>query len=308
MQSTLARTETHGSVAAPVRPRSKPVASEPTVAWPNVAWPKKHDVFGVQVTGAGHGALCDAIMAVARRREPAVVSAFAVHALIEACTSRELAEKVNRFAAITADGQPIRWALHWLYGTRLKSTVQGYELMTQLCERAAKSGVSIYLYGSSEETLAALSSNLLEAFPGLIIAGVESPPFRPLTPEEDAAMVERVNASGAGLVFIGLGCPKQDHFAAEHVDRIRAVQLCVGAAFDFLAGTKPMAPLWMQRCGLAWVFRLGQEPQRLWKRYLVTNSIFVRRLATQFVQQRVLGIWPKTLADDAFPVSEPIAN
>jgi N-acetylglucosaminyldiphosphoundecaprenol N-acetyl-beta-D-mannosaminyltransferase len=293
MQSTLARTETHGSVAVSVRPRSKPVASEPSVAWP-----KKQNIFGVQVTAAGHEALCDAIMSVASKREPGVVSAFAVHALIEACTSRELNEKVNRFSAVTADGQPIRWALHWLYGTKLKSTVQGFEVMSMLCERAAKSGVSIYLYGSSEATLAALKANLLEAYPGLIIAGIESPPFRPLTPEEDAAMVERVNASGAGLVFIGLGCPKQDHFAAAHVDRIRAVQLCVGAAFDFLAGTKPIAPLWMQRAGLAWVFRLTQEPQRLWKRYLVTNAIFLRRLAGQFIQQRILSRWPEELASD----------
>jgi len=202
----------------------------------------------------------------------------------------------------------VRWALHWLYGTKLKSTVQGYELMWQLCERAATSGVSIYLYGSSEQTLAALSANLQQAFPGLIIAGVESPPFRPLTPEEDAAMVERVNASGAGLVFIGLGCPKQDHFAAEHVDQIRGVQLCVGAAFDFLAGSKPMAPLWMQRCGLAWVFRLSQEPQRLWKRYLVTNSIFVRRLAAQFLRQRVLGNWPNAVAEEPFAAGESAAN
>ncbi len=271
------------------------------------AWPVKHDVFGVQVTAGGHDALCDAIMSVASRRGSAAVSAFAVHALIEACTSRELNEKVNRFSAVTADGQPIRWALHWLYGTKLKSTVQGFEVMSMLCERAAKSGVSIYLYGSSEETLAALKAKLLGAYPGLIIAGVESPPFRPLTAEEDAAMVERVNASGAGLVFIGLGCPKQDHFAAEHLDRIQAVQLCVGAAFDFLAGTKPMAPIWMQRSGLAWAFRLYQEPQRLWKRYLVTNSIFVRRLAAQFIKQRVLGTWPKR-ADDGFQTTASSAD
>lgn len=303
MQSTFEPTKTKRSVSAAVRPRRKAASGEA-----NYAWPEKRDVFGVQVTSAGHDAVCDAIMAVAKQREPAVVSAFAVHALIEACTSRDLGEKVNRFAAITADGQPVRWALHWLYGAKLKSTVQGYELMWQLCERAAQSGVSIYLYGSSEQTLAALSANLRKAFPGLIIAGVESPPFRPLTPEEDAAMVERVNASGAGLVFIGLGCPKQDHFAAEHVDRIRGVQLCVGAAFDFLAGTKPLAPRWMQRCGLAWVFRLSQEPQRLWKRYLVTNSIFVRRLMTQLVRQRLLGILPQTLADETYSVGESTAN
>src|SRR5262249_23599663 len=146
---------------------------------------------------------------------------------------------------------------------------------------------SIYLYGSSPATLSALKANLLRAFPDLEIAGVESPPFRPLTAEEDAQMVDRVNASGAGLMFIGLGCPKQDYFAAEHADRILAVQLCVGAAFDFLADTKPLAPLWMQRAGLAWVFRLYQEPKRLWKRYLVTNSVFVRKLAGQFLRQRV---------------------
>lgn len=303
MQSTLESTKTVTSH----RPTPRPSTGHPS-SKPAAAWPRKHNVFGVQVTAAGHDALCDAIMSVASQREPAVVSAFAVHALVEACTSRELASKVNRFAAVTADGQPVRWALHWLYGKRLKSTVQGFELMWQLCERAAESGVSIYLYGSSEQTLAALSANLKEAFPGLIIAGVESPPFRPLTPDEDAAMVERVNASGAGLVFIGLGCPKQDHFAAEHVDRIRAVQLCVGAAFDFLAGTKPMAPLWMQRCGLAWVFRLSQEPGRLWKRYLVTNSIFIRRLATQFLRQRILGNWPDALADESYAAGESAAN
>jgi N-acetylglucosaminyldiphosphoundecaprenol N-acetyl-beta-D-mannosaminyltransferase len=266
-----------------------------------IRWPHKHDVFGIQITAAGHDELCHAIMDCASRRGSAAVSAFAVHALIEASTSRELAEKVNRFAAVSADGQPIRWALHWLYGARLKSTVQGYELMWQLCERAAKSGVSIYLYGSSEATLAALRANLEEAFPGLIVAGVESPPFRPLSPEEDAAMVERVNASGAGLMFVGLGCPKQDHFAAAHVDQIHAVQLCVGAAFDFLAGTKPVAPLWMQRSGLAWVFRLYQEPQRLWKRYLVTNSIFIRRLVAQLLQQKLHRKFPVNLSEEGRP-------
>jgi exopolysaccharide biosynthesis WecB/TagA/CpsF family protein len=247
-------------------------------------------VFGVKLTAAHHDEVCDAIMTAAQQRVPAAVSAFAVHALVEAATSPELRDKVNRFAAITADGQPVRWALRWLHGDRLPSTVQGYELMWQLCERAAASGVSVYLYGSSEATLSALRANLVEAFPGLQIAGVESPPFRTLTAEEDAAMVERINASGAGLVFIGLGCPKQDHFAADHLDLIQAVQIAVGAAFDFLAGTKPMAPLWMQRTGTAWLYRLLKEPQRLWKRYLATNSIFLYRFVGQLVRQRLMRI------------------
>src|SRR5262249_33817743 len=144
---------------------------------------------------------------------------------------------------------------------------------------AAAQGVPIYLYGGNPVVLEQLQANLRKQFPELLIAGAESPPFRVLTREEDESVVERINASGAQLVFIGLGCPKQDHFAHEHRDRIRAVQLCVGAAFDFLAGTKKTAPAWMQRHGLEWLYRLCQEPRRLWKRYLVTNSIFVAKLA-----------------------------
>jgi N-acetylglucosaminyldiphosphoundecaprenol N-acetyl-beta-D-mannosaminyltransferase len=255
-----------------------------------IHWPPKYDLFGVRVSAVTCDQACDAILSAARQREPAVVSAFAVHALIEAATARELAARVNRFAIITPDGQPVRWALNWLHGARLKQRLYGPNLMWRLCQRAAEEGVSIYLYGSMPATLAALEANLLKAFPALTIAGAESPPFRSLSPEEDTAMIDRVNASGAGLFFIGLGCPKQDYFAADHADRIRAVQLCVGAAFDFHAGTKATAPEWMQRRGLEWLFRLYQEPRRLWKRYLVTNSIFLRKLAAQFLRQRVLRL------------------
>ena len=217
------------------------------------------------------------------------MSAFSVHALVEAVTTAELKVEANRFAVITPDGQPVRWALNWLHGTGLRHNVRGSELMWRLCDGAAEQGISIYLYGSSPTTLAALQANLLRAFPALEIAGAESPPFRLLSAEEDAEMVRRVNASGAGLMFLGLGCPKQDYFAAEHVDRIRAIQLCVGAAFDFHAGTKATAPEWMQRRGLEWLFRLYQEPGRLWKRYLVTNSIFIGKLLRQLIHKRVLG-------------------
>jgi exopolysaccharide biosynthesis WecB/TagA/CpsF family protein len=255
-----------------------------------IQWPPKHDLFGVRVSAVTCDQACDAILSAAQQREPAVVSAFAVHALIEAATEPALATRVNRFAIITPDGQPVRWALNWLHGVRLKQRVYGPDLMWRLCERAADEGVSIYLYGSSPATLAALEANLLKAFVTIKIAGVESPPFRPLSPEEDAAMIARVNASGAGLLFLGLGCPKQDYFAAEHADHIRAVQLCVGAAFDFHAGTKSTAPEWMQRRGLEWAFRLYQEPRRLWKRYLVTNTIFLQKLAAQWIRHRLLRL------------------
>jgi N-acetylglucosaminyldiphosphoundecaprenol N-acetyl-beta-D-mannosaminyltransferase len=251
-------------------------------------WPPKYNLFGVQVSGPTCEEARDAVMSAARLRKPAIVSAFAVHSLIEACASKALGNGVNQFSIVLPDGQPLRWALNWLHGLQLKSTVQGYELMLSLCRQAADEGVSIYLYGSTPQTLAALESRLQAEFPNLIITGAESPPFRPLSPEEDAAMVERINQSGAGLVFLGLGCPKQDWFAAEHMDRIQAIQLCVGAAFDFLAGNKSLAPAWMQRFGLQWVYRLYHEPRRLWKRYLVTNTIFLQKLTCQLIRQRLL--------------------
>jgi N-acetylglucosaminyldiphosphoundecaprenol N-acetyl-beta-D-mannosaminyltransferase len=258
-----------------------------------IAWPPKQDLFGVGVSVADCQTACDAIMQAARRRSPAVVSAFSVHALVEATNTADRAREAGRFAIVTPDGQPIRWALNWLGKAGLARSLQGYEVMLELCQRSIAENVGIYLYGSSPETLAALSARLRERFTGLRIVGEESPPFRPLTPEEDAAMVERINSSGAGLVFLGLGCPKQDHFAAAHLDRIQAVQLCVGAAFDFLSGNKELAPDWMQRHGLAWLFRLYQEPGRLWKRYLVTNTQFILRCCRQWIRQ-LLGFRTST--------------
>jgi N-acetylglucosaminyldiphosphoundecaprenol N-acetyl-beta-D-mannosaminyltransferase len=248
-------------------------------------WPAKFDLFGVLVSAVSCDDACDAILGAVRRREPAVVSAFDAHALVEAATPK-LTNKANQFALIVPDGQPVRWAINWLYGARLPRNVRGSELMWHLSRRAAAENVSIYLYGSTHQTLAALQRNLRKSFAEIEIVGAESPPFRRLSPEEDAAMVERVNSSGAGLMFIGLGAPKQDHFAAEHAGRIQAVQICVGAAFDFHAGSKATAPEWMQRRGLEWLFRLYQEPARLWRRYLVTNTTFIAKFMNQFIRQQ----------------------
>ncbi|REK12653.1 MAG: glycosyltransferase [Planctomycetota bacterium] len=253
-------------------------------------WPVKRDLFGVEISAVTCSEACDAILASAHQGEPAIVSAFSVHALIEAATTAELAGWVNRFAMIVPDGQPVRWALNWLHDARLKSNVRGADLMWNLCQRAAAENLSIYLYGGTPSTLARLVGSLQNAFPAMRIARAESPPFRPLTADEDEALIERINASGASLMFIGLGCPKQDIFAAAHADTIRPVQICVGAAFDFHAGTKPAAPVWMQRSGLEWLYRLGQEPRRLWKRYLVTNTKFLAKLVVELTRKRVRSL------------------
>jgi N-acetylglucosaminyldiphosphoundecaprenol N-acetyl-beta-D-mannosaminyltransferase len=242
-----------------------------------VDWPAKYDLFGVQVAASNYDEVVEVVTRAAKMRLPAIVSLHAVHAIIESIRDPGLLEKVNRFEAVLPDGQPVRWALNNLHGVGLRERVYGPELTLRLCARAAEDGIPIFLYGGSSEVIKMLVQKLQLQFPALQIAGAESPPFRALTPAEDADVVRRINDSGAGIVFIGLGCPKQDHFAADHADRIRAVQVCVGAAFDFHAGAKSMAPAWMQRRGLEWVYRLSREPRRLWRRYLQTNSIFLAR-------------------------------
>ena len=225
------------------------------------------------------------MIAAARLGVSAVVSCHSVHAIVTASGDPQLRRIVQTFDMVTPDGQPVRWALNLLYGAKLKEPVTGRALTWAVCDLAAEEGVPIYLYGSTPEVIDALEGNLLRQFPGIKIAGAESPPFRPLSAAEDDELVRRINASGARIVFVGLGCPKQDTFAFEHRDRIAAVQVCVGAVFDFYAGHKNVAPAWMQRHGLEWLFRLIQEPRRLWRRYLTTNSIFLFKLAAALVRR-----------------------
>lgn len=259
----------------------------PSSAVAPFAWPDKLDVLGVGITPTTYEAAIELILDAADCGRRSVVACQAVHAVVTAACDAQLRRRVNSFELVTPDGQPVRWALNWLYGARLTERVYGPELMWRVCREAARRGVPVYLYGGSPQVLEKLHTRLMRAFPELCLAGSESPPFRPLSDEEDRQAVERINASGARLVFIGLGCPKQDHFAFEHRDRLAAVQLCVGAAFDFHAGTKPMAPSWMQRHGLEWLFRLCCEPRRLARRYLVTNTLFVVKLAGQIAARRL---------------------
>jgi len=203
-----------------------------------ISWPRKYDLFGVNVSATTYDEASETILQAARQRVPAVVSLHAAHAVVTASDDPQLRETVNAFQIVATDGQPVRWAMNLLHRANLRDRVYGPELMLRLCERAAEEGVSIYLHGSSPEVIERLRENLTARYPGLEVAGAESPPFRSLTDEEDAAMVRRINASGAGIIFIGHGCPKQNHFAGAHRDRIEGVQVCVGAAFDFHEGQK----------------------------------------------------------------------
>jgi N-acetylglucosaminyldiphosphoundecaprenol N-acetyl-beta-D-mannosaminyltransferase len=186
----------------------------------------------------------------------------------------------------TADGSPVAFVLRRLGHVR-QTRVNGPDLMWRHCERAADLGLSIYLYGGSSATLHKLLIRIKSTFPRLKIAGAYSPPFRNLTADEEDAIVNEINASGAGVVWVGLGCPKQEIWMNRHRDRIHAVMVGVGAAFDYHAGVISRAPLWMRSAGLEWLHRLCSEPRRLWRRYLTTNSLFVWYAVCQFAKRAI---------------------
>lgn len=207
------------------------------------------------------------------------------HSVVTTGHDNAFAAAVRGADMATPDGAPVAWMLKRL-GAANQSRVSGPDLMLDYCAHACRTGQSIYLYGSTPATLAALQAQLHRRWPTLQIAGAESPPFRPLTTEEDQAAVDRINASGAGTVWVSLGCPKQELWMASHRGLVQAVMVGVGAAFDFHAGTVARAPAWMRDSGLEWLHRLGSEPRRLWRRYLVTNTAFVLGAARQLLLGR----------------------
>ena len=182
---------------------------------------------------------------------------------------------LNRADLTVADGMPLVWVARALGAKRMRRRCYGPDLLLAFCERARQRGWRFYFYGGAPDVPEQLAEQLCARFPGLQVAGVEAPPFRPLTPAEDAAACERINASGADVVWVGLGGLKQDTWMATHAQRLRAPALVgVGAAFDFFTGRVRQAPRWMRENGLEWLFRLVAEPRRLWFRYLVYNPWF----------------------------------
>lgn len=218
----------------------------------------------------------------AMQRESRYVCICNVHVVATASRDVEFAMVVNTADMATPDGAPVAWMLRRL-GFEGQKRINGPDLMWKYCAEAAGRNESIFLYGSCSKTLAALQGRVLAAFPSLKIAGAISPPFRPLTPTEDAECIDAINKSGAGVVFVGLGCPKQELWMAAHRGQINAVMIGVGAAFDYHAGTLKRAPQWLQQAGLEWLHRLLMEPRRLWRRYLVTNTLFIFGAAWQLL-------------------------
>jgi N-acetylglucosaminyldiphosphoundecaprenol N-acetyl-beta-D-mannosaminyltransferase len=219
------------------------------------------------------------------RRESRYVCVCNVHSVVTTNSDPEFRAVVNGADLATPDGAPVAWMLRKL-GLDGQQRISGPDLMWKYCEQAAGRDESIYLYGGTPQTLELLQQRLLANLSGLRIAGAWSPPFRELTAEEDEAVVARINDSGAGTVWVSLGCPKQEKWIAARRGRINAVMIGVGAAFNFHAGTLKRAPIWMQERGLEWLHRLISDPRLLWKRYLVTNTLFVLGATSQLLFHR----------------------
>lgn len=235
----------------------------------------KKNVLGILIAAVDYETVISFVFECATQSRGALISALAVHGVMTGVLDPEHKFRLNSFDLLVPDGQPVRWVMNQLYGTDLLDRVYGPELMRKICERAASEGTSIYLYGSTKPVVTSLAESLTRMFPGINIVGREPSAFRTLNPDERAALQERIHSSGASIVFVGLGCPRQEIFAYELRGNLSVPVLTVGAAFPLLAGMSPQAPPWMQRFGLEWLFRLVAEPRRLWRRYLLLNPVYV---------------------------------
>lgn len=241
----------------------------------------KKNVLGILIDAVDYEAAVSFVFERVREKRGAMISALAVHGVMTGVLDPEHKFRLNGFDLLVPDGQPVRWVMNWLYGTKMVARVYGPELMRRICERAADNGTSIYLYGSTGQVVTALVQSLTRMFPAINIVGNEPSAFRKLNPNERASLQQRIQSSGASIVFVGLGCPRQEIFTYELRDELSVPVLAVGAAFPLLAGILSQAPPWMQRFGLEWLFRLLIEPRRLWRRYLLLNPAYLVLVALQ---------------------------
>jgi N-acetylglucosaminyldiphosphoundecaprenol N-acetyl-beta-D-mannosaminyltransferase len=261
-----------------------PTAAQATVTPPTV------DVLGVPLALTDYDRTIDWIEGTVAAHGRGYICVAAVHTVMACQEDPELLSAVLGSQITVPDGQPLVWAMNAL-GHELPTRVYGPDLMARACERAAITGTRMFLYGGrDEDALVQLATKLRERYPGLVIAGGYAPPFRPLTAEEEDALVAEIDRSRADVVWVGIGVPKQEKWMAAMRGRLEApVLIGVGAAFDFHAGLVPQAPRWMQSIGMEWAYRLAQEPGRLWRRYLRYNPRFVRGFLRQWLRHRREG-------------------
>ncbi|MEV0132497.1 WecB/TagA/CpsF family glycosyltransferase [Dactylosporangium sp. NPDC050688] len=242
--------------------------------------------MGVLVDVIDYDTAVARVIAAAQQQRPFILTALAVHGVMTGVSDRRHNARLNAFDVVAPDGQPVRWALNLLHQVGLRDWVSGPELTLRVLRRAADEQLPVYLYGSTHRTVDRLVAALTWTVPALRIAGAEPSRFRDAEPGEYARIAERINASGARVVLVGLGCPRQESFVHAMRPLLAMPLLAVGAAFDYHSGRLRPAPRWMQRNGLAWLMRLLREPRRLWRRYLILGPRYLVRLSAQKV-----GVW-----------------
>ncbi len=248
---------------------------------------RKQQLFGIPVSVLTREECVGTVLAHAQQETLCTVAFMPVHSLMTAVQNPVYKTAIEQFDIIAPDGQPVRWALNHFHKSGLSERVYGPDVTLDICREAEKRKIPVYFYGSTESVLELLRINLQRQFSDLIIAGMKSPSFGEIPESELQDDCDQIVASGAKILFVGLGCPKQELLTVRMKEYLSMPILAVGAAFDFHAGTLTQAPKWMQNHGLEWLFRLWKEPRRLWKRYVVYNSRFMWAVLKEMAKGRV---------------------
>ncbi len=270
----------------PIPPPNSPLRTGSRNVRATIVTPERVDILGVGVSAINMDMALSTMDHWVTSGQKHYVCVTGVHGVIESQTDPKLRRIFNQAGLVTPDGMPMVW-VNWLKKQRHVGRVYGPDLMTAICEISAAKGYRHFLYGGAPDVPEKLTNALRKTYPGIEIVGAYSPPFRPLTPDEDDAVVRQINESGPDFVWVGLSTPKQEYWMADHAGRIDAAAMIgVGAAFDFLSGAKTQAPRWIQRGGFEWLYRLITEPRRLWRRYLTIVPLFLLYMALDSVGLR----------------------
>ena len=247
---------------------------------------ERYRVVSLDIDRCTHDSAVERVVSLARGGRGAYVCFGTVHMIMESYDSHEFGDRVNAADMIVPDGMPTVW-MQQLQKARDPERVRANDLMMLLMARAEKEHLKVGFYGGRQEVINAILERAGHEHPNLEVAYAFSPPFRPLAPEEDEEITANINLSGIQILFMGLGCPKQENWMADHKSRLKCVMLGVGASFDFYAGNVKESPPWLGRIGLEWLYRLTQEPKRLWRRYLILNPRFMWQAARQMLGRKV---------------------
>lgn len=259
---------------------------------------QRQNLINFKITTGTYDEFVNHITESASERKSTVVCVANVHMFVEASNNEAYKKILDEADVVTPDGKPLTWALQLLYGIR-QERVAGMDLFPSLLKAAEKAGNSVYFFGGSEQMLQKLNKKVRDDFPSLKIVGTYSPPFRKLTGEEQSSIIKTINLAKPHLVFVALGCPKQEIWMQNMKEKLNTAMIGIGGALPVYAGMQKRAPRWMQRNGLEWLFRLSQEPQRLFKRYAITNSRFSWIIFNELLRKNILGNKKGTLPDGA---------